>query len=82
MKPFLQIVATFFAQQLSTASVVLSRSGQKTNRPQVHISVASKRGAATVMTQPDTVKGNAWVKMYGQIYADILGIPLSDERKR
>ena len=63
------------------AHVVLSKSGQLTARPHVHVSVQSRRGAAGIMTEPDTEQGNAKVEMYGRTYAHILGIPLIDRRE-
>jgi hypothetical protein len=64
----------------ATAHVILSKSGQKTPTPHVHISVGSRRGSAGIMTEPDTEQGNAKIKMYGETYSNILGVPLTDKR--
>lgn len=72
--------ALVYTAQAIRSCVELSKSGQRTREPKVHISVCSRNGMAGVMTKPDTVQGNAFVEMYGDTYSSILGVPLVDRR--
>lgn len=63
------------------AHLYLDRSGWLTSRPKVHISLGSKNGSATLMTQDDTEQGNALVNDYARSWSHISGLPLLDKRK-
>lgn len=62
-------------------AVIISRSGQATSRPQVHVSVASVIGGTQgVYTWDATDQGEACATMYGKGLAEIMQRRLIDER--
>lgn len=61
-------------------AVVISRSGQATERPQVHVSVASISGSQGVYTWDATDQGEACATMYGRGLAEIMKRRLIDTR--
>lgn len=61
-------------------TIRISRSGWKTPSPQVHVSACSRRGAQSVYSWPADDVGEARATMYGKTLAEILGLPLVDER--
>lgn len=62
-------------------AVVISRGGQLTLRPQVHVSVESTRGSQGVYTWADDDQGNACAEMYAQGLGHICGLRLIDRRR-
>jgi len=60
--------------------VRISRSGQLTPRPQVHVSVAGLSGSQTVYTWDADDQGEACATMYGRGLASIMRRKLVDER--
>jgi hypothetical protein len=61
-------------------TIRINRSGWKTPSPQVHVSACSRRGAQSVYSWPADDVGEAKATMYGKTLAEILGLPLVDER--
>lgn len=60
--------------------VSIAFSGQRTDRPQVHVSACGLNGAQTVYTWDATDQGNACATMYGRGLALILQRRLVDQR--
>jgi hypothetical protein len=61
--------------------VVISYGGQRTPRPQVHVSVAGINGLQGVYTWDADSIGNAKATMYGEGLARIMQRRIVDERK-
>ena len=60
--------------------VVISRSGQKTDSPKVHVSVASINGSQSVYTWEANDVGEASALMHGRGLANIIRRKLVDRR--
>lgn len=60
--------------------VLICHFGQKTDRPQVQVSVAGPNGAQGVYTFDATDQGDALASLYGTGLAEILRIKLIDQR--
>ena len=63
-------------------AVLISHFGQKTPRPQVQVSVASRHGCQGVYTWDADEQGNAKATMYGRGLAEITRRRLIDERPK
>lgn len=69
----------------TTAAVYIGRSGWVTPRPQVHVSVRSRHasgggGGQSIYSYDADDVGEAKATLYGKSLAEILGVPLIDER--
>lgn len=60
--------------------VLISRSGQLTPRPQVHVSACGMRGLQGVYTWDANEQGEACATLYGKGLAEIMQRRLVDER--
>lgn len=60
--------------------VRISRSGQATARPQVHVSAVGRHGSQSVYTWDADEQGEACATMYGRSLAEIMQRRLVDER--
>lgn len=60
--------------------IVISRSGQRTPRPQVHVSVQSLNGSQSVYTWDADSQGEACATLYGSGLAHITRFKLVDQR--
>lgn len=67
---------------LNPPAIIISRSGQRTPRPKVHVSVASINGSQGVYTWDANDQGEACATLYGEGLARIMQRRLVDERKR
>lgn len=62
-------------------AVVISRSGQLTPRPQVHVSIHGMNGLHGIFTFDADGQGEASATMYGKSLAHVAQMRLVDERK-
>ncbi|MFZ3481991.1 hypothetical protein [Sphingomonas sp. 3-13AW] len=61
--------------------IEIKQSAWRTQRPSVHVSITSRRGSTTVMSQLDDDAGNAHCTMHALTLSTITGLVVVDRRQ-